>query len=414
MKKIIQLSGSTSVSCRDRRVRGVKGYSLRSPQALRDIKLFYYLLLLVLAACNNNSSENKSEEQTTAVSNFSFTENPFGTYDSSAVTKYTLTNPSGMQVSILNYGGTVTDIITPDKAGSKENVVLSFDSLSGYLQRGNPYFGSLIGRYGNRIASGKFTLEGKTYTLAANNDGNSLHGGNKGYDKVIWQGQKLPGDSSLQLTYLSKDGEEGYPGNLSIKVIYTLTSDNALKIDYTATTDKATPVNLTNHAYYNLSAGKDSTILGHELSINAGKYTEVNDKLIPTGKLPDVKGGPMDFTTSKLIGKDIQQVKGGYDHNWVLNKKGNDLDKIAELYHPASGRLMEVWTTEPGLQFYSGNFLDGTLTNTRGGAKYVKHAALCLETQHYPDSPNQPEFPNTILKPGETYRQTTVYKFSIR
>lgn len=414
MEKQIQLLGNKSVSRRERRVPGVKKYSLRSSRTLREIKFFSYFLLLLLAACNNNNSENKNEEKTTAVSSFSFTEIPFGTYDSSAVVKYTLTNPSGMQVSILNYGGTITDIITPDKAGSKENVVLGFDSLSGYLQKGNPYFGSLIGRYGNRIANGKFTLEGKTYTLAANNNGNSLHGGNKGFDKVIWQAQKSAGDSSLQLSYVSKDGEEGYPGNLSIQVVYTLTSANELKIDYTATTDKATPVNLTNHAYYNLSGGKDSTILGHELMINADKYTAVNDKLIPTGKLPDVKGGPMDFTVAKLIGKEIQQVAGGYDHNWVLNKKGSDLEMVAELYHPASGRLMEVWTTEPGLQFYSGNFLDGTLTNTRSGVKYVKHAALCLETQHYPDSPNQPEFPTTILKPGETYRQTTVYKFSTR
>jgi aldose 1-epimerase len=389
---------------------------LRSLRSLCDINFAYLLLLLFLAACNNNTIENKTEEtKTDSTSNFTIEENPFGSYNDGAIIKYTLTNPSGMQVSILNYGGTVTDIITPDKSGTKENVVLSFDSLSGYLQKGNPYFGSLIGRYGNRIANAKFTLDNKTYTLAANNNGNSLHGGNKGYDKVIWKAEKLAGDSSLQLTYLSKDGEEGYPGNLSVTVVYTLTSGNALKIDYTATTDKATPVNLTNHAYYNLSGGKDSTILGHELMIAADKYTEVNDKLIPTGKLPEVKGGPMDFTTTKLIGKDIAQVKGGgYDHNWVLNKKGNGLEKAAELYHPGSGRLMEVWTTEPGIQFYTGNFLDGTLTNTRGGAKYVKHGALCLETQHYPDSPNQPGFPTTILKPGETYRQTTVYKFSTR
>ncbi|HKO79469.1 MAG TPA: aldose epimerase family protein [Chitinophagaceae bacterium] len=380
----------------------------------KTIQLLSVLSLLISTACNNNGNNDKTEEQKMDTPKFNSSEQPFGTYDGENIIKYTLINPSGMQVSILNYGGTITDIITPDKAGNKENVVLSFDSLSGYLQKGNPFFGSLIGRYGNRIANAKFTLDGKTYTLAANNNGNSLHGGNKGYDKVVWNAEKLAGDSSLQLTYTSKDGEEGYPGNLSIKVIYTLTSANELKIDYTATTDKATPVNLTNHAYYNLSAGKDSTILGHELSINADKYTEVNDNLIPTGKLPDVKGGPMDFTTAKLIGKDIQQVKGGYDHNWILNKKGNDLEKVAALYHPASGRFMEVWTTEPGLQFYSGNFLDGTLTNTRGGARYVKHAALCLETQHYPDSPNQPAFPNTILKPGETYRQTTVYKFSTR
>ena len=380
----------------------------------KQIHLLAILAVLLLAACNNESQTKPDETSTTDSMKFTNQETSFGTYEGEVITQYTLTNPSGMQVSILNYGGTLTDIITPDKNGNKGNVILGFDSLSGYLQKGNPYFGSLIGRYGNRIAKGKFTLDGKEYTLAGNNDGNSLHGGIKGFDKVVWKAEKQAGDSSLKLTYLSKDGEEGYPGNLSVEVTYTLTSDNALKIDYTATTDKATPVNLTNHAYYNLSAGKDSTILDHQLMINADKFTEVNDMLIPTGKLPEVKGGPMDFTTEKVIGRDIQQVKGGFDHNWVLNKKGNELEKIATLYHPGSGRLMEVWTTEPGVQFYSGNFLDGTLTNTKGGAKYVKHAALCLETQHFPDSPNQPSFPSTILKPGETYRQTTVYKFSTR
>jgi aldose 1-epimerase len=372
------------------------------------------IALLFLVACNNESNNQPEEQAKDTAMKFSINEQPFGSYEGENITKYMLTNPGGMQVGIINYGGTITDIITTDKAGNKGNVVLGFDSLTGYLQKGNPYFGSLVGRYGNRIANGKFTLDGQQYTLAGNNNGNSLHGGNKGYDKVVWKAEKLPGDSSLQLTYLSKDGEEGYPGNLTVKVVYTLGADNGLKIDYTATTDKATPVNLTNHAYYNLSAGKDSSILNHDLMINADKFTEVNDKLIPTGKLPEVKDGPMDFTSSKMIGKEIQQVEGGYDHNWILNKKGNGLEKAAELYEPASGRVMEVWTTEPGIQFYSGNFLNGSLTNTRNGAKYVKHAGLCLETQHYPDSPNQPAFPSTILKPGETYRQTTVYKFSTR
>ena len=393
----------------------------------KQIQLLPIVIFLFCAACNNNSSsENKSEEQQTETMKFSISEMPFGNLDGEAITRYSLTNPSGMQVSIINYGGIVTDIITPDKNGNKGNVTLSFDSLSGYLQKGNPYFGALIGRYGNRIANGKFTLDGKQYSLAGNNNGNSLHGGIKGFDKVVWKAEKLAGDSSLQLTYTSKDGEEGYPGNLSVKVIYKLTSDNALQIDYTATTDKATPVNLTNHAYFNLSAGKDSTILDHQLMINAAKFTEVNDNLIPTGKLPEVKNGPMDFNSPKIIGKDIQQVKGGYDHNWVLNKNGTDPDsylsadrqdreeKAATVYHAASGRLMEVWTTEPGIQFYSGNFLNGTLTNTSGGTKYIKHAGLCLETQHFPDSPNQSSFPTTILKPGETYRQLTIYKFSTK
>ncbi len=380
----------------------------------KQIQLVSFISLFFLFACNNESNNKAEETANETTMKSSITEQAFGSYEGETITKYTLTNAGGMQVGIIYYGGTITDIITADKAGNKGNVVLGFDSLSGYLQKGNPYFGSLVGRYGNRIANGKFTLDGQQYTLAGNNDGNSLHGGNKGYDKVVWKAEKLSGDRSLQFTYLSKDGEEGYPGNLNIKVVYTLGEDNGLKIDYTATTDKATPVNLTNHAYYNLSAGKDSTILGHDLMLNANKFTEVTDNLIPTGKLSDVKGGPMDFTSSKMIGKEIQQVKGGYDHNWILNKKGSDLEKAAELFEAISGRVMEVWTTEPGIQFYSGNFLNGTLINTRGGASYVKHAGICLETQHYPDSPNQPAFPSTILKPGETYRQTTIYKFSSR
>jgi aldose 1-epimerase len=378
-------------------------------------KLIFSVALLGLFACKSKttSKENPNEKQV-ITSKVSVTEKAFGNYEGKPVTEYTLTNASGMQVGIINYGGTITKIITADKTGAMGDVVTGFESLDGFLQKGVPYFGALIGRYGNRIANAKFTLDGKEYTLAANNNGNTLHGGNKGYDKVYWNIEKQAGDSSLKLTYLSKDGEEGYPGNLNIEVVYTLTADNGVKIDYTATTDKATPINLTSHAYFNLSAGKDSTILGHSLVIKADKFTPVNDALIPTGKLEDVKGGPMDFNTAKLIGKEIASVSGGYDHNWVLNKTGSTLEMIAELSDAGSGRSMEVWTTEPGLQFYSGNFLDGTLTNTKGGAKYIKHGALCLETQHFPDSPNQPSFPTTILKPGETYRHTTVYKFSAK
>jgi aldose 1-epimerase len=380
----------------------------------RRIKFLLSGLALVSFACNNAETSTEKKETDSTNMKISIAERPFGTFEGNAVTEYTLTNASGMQVGIINYGGTVTKIITPDKNGAMGDVVLGYDSLSGFLQKTNPYFGALIGRYGNRIANGKFTLDGKAYTLAGNDHGNSLHGGNKGYDKVWWNIEKLAGDSSLKLTYLSKDGEEGYPGNLNVQVVYTLGADNSLKIDYTATTDKATPINLTNHCYFNLSAGKDSTILNHELMIDADKFTPVNDKLIPTGKIEDVKNTPMDFTTAKKIGRDIDSVKGGYDHNWVLNKKGNSLDKVATLYEPNSGRFMEVFTTEPGLQFYSGNFLDGTLSNTKNGQKYVQHAALCLETQHFPDSPNQPSFPNTILKPGETYSHSSVYKFSVK
>jgi len=234
-----------------------------------------------------------------------------------------------------------------------------------------------------------------------------------GFDKVIWNTEKI-GDSSLKLTYQSKDGEEGYPGNLNIQVIYILGADNSLKIDYTATTDQATPVNLTNHSYFNLSAGKDSTVLDHVLKLDADKYTPVNDQLIPTGQIANVKGTPLDFTTPKAIGKDIGSVKGGFDHNWILNKKGNEIQEAATVYDPGSGRYMEVLTTQPGIQFYSGNFLNGDLQVTKEGQMYIPHSGLCLETQHYPDSPNEPSFPNTILRPGETYRQTTVYKFSVK
>ena len=347
---------------------------------------------------------------------FSVGEGGYGEVDGEKVIQYTLTNPSGMIVKILNYGGTVTDIIVPDKNGKQGNVVLGFDSLSGYLQTGNPYFGCLVGRYANRIANAKFTLDGKEYKLAANNNGNSLHGGLKGFDKRVWKASDINTDSisSIKFSYDSKDMEEGYPGNLHTEVVYRLTKDNELKIEYTATTDKATPVNLTNHCYFNLSAGTDSTILDHELMLRATQFTPVNDQLIPTGKIDTVKGNAMDFTSAKKIGKDIAEVKGGYDHNWVFQKPENRFDMVASLYHEPSGRLMEVYTTEPGIQFYSGNFLNGTLKHTRGGMIYVKHAGLCLETQHYPDSPNQPAFPTTIVKPGDTYQQITVYKFSTK
>lgn len=373
-------------------------------------KFSYLALIVVVFAC-------KSKPSTTVTSTFAITETSIGKVDTSDVREYTLSNPSGMKVSILNYGGTVTKIITKDKAGNDGDVILGYDSLAGNLQKGNPYFGVLVGRYANRIAKGKFTLDGKEYKLATNNGPNALHGGLKGFDKVIWSVEKLPGDSSLQLTYHSKDGEEGYPGNVTAIVVYSLTAANELKIDYKATTDKATPVNLTSHCYFNLSAGADTTILGHELMLKASWFTPVDTTLIPTGRLANVmEAVAMNFTEPKLIGKDLNEVKGGYDHNWILDKKGKvvGLDLAATLYHPASGRLMEVFTTEPGIQFYSGNFLDGTLTNTKGGKKYIQHAALCLETQHFPDSPNEPSFPNTILKPGETYTHTTVYKFSVK
>lgn len=374
---------------------------------MRLVTLFIFLTILIISCKLMPKKEEKENAQ--PVSSKSF----YGMVGSDSVFQYALSNKNGMVVKILNYGGTVTDILTPDKNGKMGDVVLGYDSLSGYRQTGNPYFGCLVGRYGNRIANAKFTLDGKEYTLAANNGPNTLHGGLKGFDKVVWT-VKLSSDSSILLSYLSKDGEEGYPGNLSVDVMYSVGPDNALKIDYAAVTDKPTPLNLTNHCYFNLSAGTDSTILDHELMLKADKYTPVNETLIPTGKIDDVKGTPMDFTTAKKIGKDLASVKGGYDHNWVLNRSGDDLELVGSVYHAGSGRYMEIYTTQPGIQFYTGNFLDGTLKNTRDGTKYVQHAALCLETQHFPDSPNQPSFPSTILKPGETYHHTTVYKFSIK
>lgn len=373
-------------------------------------KQFLLLLstaVLFFAACTNTATTD------TANMKFSITEKPFGVFENEAVTQYTLTNPSGMQVSILNYGGTVTSIITPDKENKMGDVVLGFDSLSGYLQKTNPYFGCLVGRYGNRIGKGKFTIDNQTYQLTVNNNGNTLHGGIRGLDKVMWKATKPAGDSSLQLTYTSKDGDQGFPGTLVMEVVYTLTADNSLQIAYQATTDKPTPVALTNHCYFNLSGGKEATILNHEVTIMADKYTAVDSLLIPTGALPDVKGTPMDFTSPKKIGKEIELVTGGYDHNWVLTKTGNTPEKVATAYDAGSGRLMEVFTSEPGLQFYTGNFLDSTLQGKNNWV-YAKHAAFCMETQHFPDGPNQPSFPNTILKPGETYKSVTYYRFSVK
>jgi aldose 1-epimerase len=376
---------------------------------MRNISCFL-LIVLFFSACNLFSEKKEKEisnPNTDLIKTF------YGLTGTDSIFQYTLLNKNGMKVKILNYGGTVTNIIVPDRNNNMGDVVLGFDSLSGYLQKSNPYFGCLVGRYANRIAGAAFSLDGVKYKLAANNNGNSLHGGLKGFDKVTWS-LKSFSDSSLLFSYFSKDGEEGYPGNLKAEVTYTIGGDNSLMIAYTAVTDKATPVNLTNHSYFNLSAGADSAILDHELMLNAEKYTPVNTNLIPTGNLADVKGTPMDFTAARKIGKDIARVSGGYDHNWVLKRKGTDLEMIGSLFHPASGRYMEIFTAEPGIQFYTGNFLDGTLAYTKNGMKYTKHAGLCLETQHFPDSPNQPSFPNTILKPGEKYYHQTVYKFLVK
>lgn len=341
--------------------------------------------------------------------------------DFSSIKEYTLMNKNGMVVRITNYGATITSIIVPDKNGEFADIALGYDTVEGYINAVNrPYFGSVVGRYGNRIAKGKFTLDGVEYELATNNNENHLHGGNMGYDKLVWDAKACSCCNKVILNYLSRDGEEGYPGNLDIEVVYTLTDDNEIKIDYKATTDKATPVNLTNHTYFNLAGEGSGTINNHILMINASNTTPVDEGLIPTGKLAAVKGTPFDFRKPKKIGKDIekkdQQLKygGGYDHNWVLDKeKPGEMSLAATLYEPNSGRFMEVFTKEPAIQFYGGNFLDGRLKG-KSGRTYNYRDGMCLETQHSPDSPNNPQWPSTILRPGDTYATSTIYKFSTK
>jgi len=357
--------------------------------------------------------------QTTLASSATSAGQPFGKLpDGTNVELFTLRNANGVEARITNYGGIVTHLFVPDRTGKPGDVVLGYDSLDGYL-KSSPYFGCLVGRYGNRIAGGKFSLDGQLYTLAKNNGPNSLHGGLKGFDKVVWQARA--GDSKLgpvlELRYVSPDGEEGYPGNLSVAAVYTLTNDNALRLDFTATTDKATVVNLTHHSYFNLAGAGD--ILNHELMIPAEIFTPVNGDLIPTGELRAVKGTPLDFGTQTKIGARIDQpdeqlkLGGGYDHNFVLNNPGQKLVLAARVSEPTTGRVMEVETTEPATQFYSGNFLDGSITG-KGGQVYHQRTGFCIEPQHYPDSPNQPAFPSTVLRPGETYTNTISYKFSVR
>jgi aldose 1-epimerase len=347
------------------------------------------------------------------------TKESFGqTTDGHSVDLYTLTNSRGAEVKITNYGGTVTSLKVPDRNGKFDDIVLGFDNLDGYL-KATAYFGAIIGRYGNRIGKGRFTLHGVEYKLATNNGENHLHGGIKGFDKVVWNARplKLPNGAALVLTYLSKDGEEGYPGNLSVRVVYTLTNTNDLKIDYSATTDKDTIVNLTHHSYFNLAGQGNGDILNHRLWINAARFTPTDAGSIPTGELRNVQGTPFDFTRPTAIGarinQDYEQLKlgKGYDHNFVLNGKMGIMRRVARASDATSGRVMEVWTTEPGLQFYSGNFLDGTLTG-KDGKVYQQRYGFCLETQHYPDSPNEPAFPTTVLRKGARYHTTTIYRFS--
>lgn len=351
----------------------------------------------------------------------SVTKAPYGKADGREVFLYTLTNKNGLVAKITNYGGIMTELWLPDKKGKLADCVLGYDSVDEYIKN-NPYFGALIGRYGNRIGKGKFNLDGKEYTLAQNNNGNHLHGGLKGFDKVVWDAKEVETKDGvgLELKYLSKDGEEGYPGNLKVKVVYMLTNKNELTVEYEATTDKATVCNLTQHNYYNLGGHASGSILEHELMLNADSFTPTDKGLIPTGEIKPVEGTPMDFRKMTAIGArintDYEPLKfgGGYDHNWILNKKkAGQISLAAKVYEPKSGRVMEVWTAEPAIQFYSGNFLDGKNIG-KGGVAYQHRTGFCLETQHYPDSPNHENFPSTVLKPGEVYKTKTVHKFGTR
>ncbi len=350
---------------------------------------------------------------------------PFGTTpDGTPVEVFTLTNKHGIKLRAMTYGAIVLSLETPDRDGKSADIVLGYSTLAEYI-KDTPYFGAVVGRFGNRIANGKFSIDGKEYSLATNNDPGgikcSLHGGLKGFDKVVWRGEALVknGAQGVKFSYTSKDGEEGYPGTLNLSVTYLLTDDNEWRIDYEAVTDKATPVNVTQHSYFNLKGEGNGDILGHEMTFAAAKFTPVTVGLIPTGELRPVKGTPFDYTTAHTIGERVnaedEQMKfgGGYDHNWVLDNQTGDLALAATVHEPTTGRTFEVLTTEPGLQFYCGNFLDGKLTG-KGGKPYQFRNGFCLETQHYPDSPNQPSFPSTILRPGKTWQSATVYKFGAK
>jgi aldose 1-epimerase len=383
------------------------------------MKMKSLLLLLILVGCTTQDAPS-AVQTPAAVKEGSVNKAVFGkTPAGETVDVYTLTNTEGMEVRAITFGGIITSIRVPDRNGKLDDVALGFDSLEGYL-RNPPYLGAIIGRYANRIGLGRFTLDGKTYTLATNNRPNHLHGGNKGFDKVVWKAEsfKKPEGVGIVFTHTSPDGDEGYPGTLSLRVTYTLNNKNEIAFDYEATTDKATPVNLTQHSYFNLAGDGSRDILDHVLTIHAGKLTPVSQSLIPTGELASVEGTPFDFRKPTAIGARIEatdtQMKygNGYDHNFVLDRSGDGLVLAAHVEEPTSGRVLEISTTEPGIQLYTGNFLDGTLTG-KAGHVYKRRMGFALETQHYPDSPNKPEFPNTILKPGETYRSKTVFAFKV-
>jgi aldose 1-epimerase len=374
----------------------------------------FHILLWTLIACAVSAQEMAPTKNKPEVKKESFGK----TGDGRPVDLYTLTNSHGLELRAMTYGGIIVSLRVPDKNGKLGDIVLGHETLEGYLPN-TPYFGVIVGRYANRIANAAFTLDGVKYTLAKNDGPNSLHGGIKGFNQQIWEGKEFKNAKGVGVAfnYLSKDGEEGYPGNLKVKVSYTLTDENQLMVNYEATTDKATPLNLSQHSYFNLAGEGNGDILGHHLMLNADRFTPVDKTLIPTGELRPVKGTPMDFTKPTAIGARInddyeQLVVGhGYDHNWVINRKDDGLTLAAKVHEPTSGRIMEVFTTQPGVQFYSGNFLDGTITGKHGHV-YKHRYGLCLETQHYPDSPNHPEFPSSILRPGQTFKSQTVFKFS--
>jgi len=387
-------------------------------------RLLFIVLLAMAVACKpktDSETETTNTTSDTTKTMASITKASFGKLpDGQEITLYTVTNKNGVEMKVMNYGAIITSLKTPDKNGVLEDIVLGYDSLAGYLKE-SPFFGAVVGRYGNRIAKGKFTLDGKEYTLAINNGVNALHGGVKGFDKVFWTIEEVTSAEgpALKLSYLSKDMEEGYPGNLKAEVIYTLTDNNELRFDYTATTDKTTVVNLTQHSYFNLTGNAKRDILDHELMLTSDEIVPVDKTLIPTGKLRKVANTPFDFTSAQVIGKRINdkdeqiEMGGGYDHCFVLRDASDSLKLAAVLTEPTSGRKVEVYTTEPGIQFYSGNFLTGSITG-KGNVVYARRFGLCLETEHFPDSPNQKQFPSVVLKPGETYKTSTVYKFSVK
>ena len=389
---------------------------------LKQTKLVGFTIFVLMAfyGCKQKPKEQTAVE-TEATELMKIEKSDFGSLeDGTHIDAYTLTNAKGMEVKIISYGGRIVSLSVPDKNGSFENVTLGFDNIGDYVSE-NPFFGALVGRYGNRIAKGKFSIDDNEYTLVTNNGENHLHGGTVGFDKVVWDVKPIEKEdkAQLELHYVSKDGEEGYPGKLDVTVIYTLNDDNVLSVEYKAETDKPTVVNLTQHAYFNLTGDFSNNVLDHEIVLHADRFLPVDAGLIPTGELRNVASTPFDFTQAKTIGQDINQennqltLGGGYDHCWVLNGDKGTMRTVATAYDSESGRFMEVSTTEPAIQFYTGNFLDGTLPNPQGGT-YGQRSGFCLETQHYPDSPNQPEFPSTRLNPGETYETTTKFKFSTK